>query len=364
MDNTIDTGDPWDLGEQEQAPPAGGMNPLAEGTGLFGKKQPAAEEPAEEPTAEGDEALPEAALPEPMAADEPAEAEAEDAIESALLELEAADPHDVVDEVDHVLQELEAATTADGDSFELIPPPAPDEISPMYETYSPDLAAEMAEYAPAPVEAVEEPEAVIPPGPAEDGGEQFGFQESAEPASDPIAFEPEPVEEPVAEEPPSPEPVVAAPVIEEPVVEEPVVEEPAVEEPITEAPVAEEDVWEEPELAEPVEIEFGTPNVPEGSEMPTGKATQTVSEETMTRPALLTTDDVAGAKIAPVDMVIAVASVGSPKDVADAMASVLDELRDRCAETGGDVVTGVKTEISSAGDEIMVTAAGTAVSLL
>ncbi|NND84574.1 MAG: heavy metal-binding domain-containing protein, partial [Acidimicrobiia bacterium] len=114
----------------------------------------------------------------------------------------------------------------------------------------------------------------------------------------------------------------------------------------------------------PVEIEFGKPNVPEGSELPTGKATQTVTGETMTRPALLTTSEVAGAKIAPVDMVMAVASVDSPAEVADAMAAVLEELRDKCTEAGGDVVTGVKTEISSAGSLIMVTAAGTAVSLL
>lgn len=324
MDNSIDTGDPWELGEQEQAPPAGGINPLAEGTGLFGKRQPATdeqpEEPTEEPAAGDDAALPEPALPEPIAAGGPAEDDEGDAIESALSELEAAES-----------VAPDAATAADDDSFELIPPPAPDEIPPMYETYSPDLAAEMAEYVPAPTEEPEEPEAVIPPGPAEDGGEQFGFEDQA--ASDPVE-----------------EPVAAVPAVEDVVIAEP--SEPLDEEPVIEEPV------------EPVEIEFGKPNVPEGSEMPTGKATQTVSEETMRRPALLTTDTVAGARIAPVDMVIAVESVGSPEDVADAMASVLDQLRDRCADAGGDVVVGVETVISSTGTTIMVTAAGTAVGLL
>lgn len=333
MDNTIDTGDPWDLGEQEQAPAAGGMNPLAEGTGLFPRKQA----PAAEADEAGDE-LPEPALPDAM---DPSD-DAAEGIESALQELEAAEPTvpappaagGPADEVEQVLQELEKATNGADDSFELIPPPPPDEIPPMYETYTPGMGTEPAEPSPAP--EAEAP--VIPPGPPESDGDPFGLvaEAPAAPAPEPEA----PAVEPVVEAAPEPttEPVV-----------EPVVEH------VTEEPV---------EDADPVEIAFGKPNAPEGSEQPTGKATQIVTTETMTRPALLTTDDVAGAKIAPVDMVMAVAAVATPDAVASAMESVLEELRDRCVEAGGDVVIGVKTEISSAGTSIMVTAAGTAVSLL
>jgi hypothetical protein len=284
MDSTIDTGDPWDLGEQEQAPPSGGINPLAEATGLFSKKQPPAAEAADELADTADAELPEPALPDPIS---PIEGADDADIESALQELEATDQGAPVDEVDHVLQELEAAATADGDSFELIPPPAPDEITPIFETYSPEPTPE-PEVPLAPVDDLVEPEGLIPPGPPDADDEQYDF---AAPASEPMAAEPQ---------------------IDEPMVLEPVVDEPTAEEPVMEAAVEDEHVFEIPELTEPVEIEFGKPNVPEGSELPTGKATQTVSEETMGRPALLTTDAVAGAKIAPVDMVIAVASVGSP----------------------------------------------------
>jgi uncharacterized protein YbjQ (UPF0145 family) len=337
MDSTIDTGDPWDLGEQEQAPASGGINPLAEATGLFSKKQSPAALAADELAETADAELPEPALPDPIS---PFDGAAEGDIESALQELEATDQSAPVDDVDQVLQELEAAAKADDDSFELIPPPAPDEITPIFETYSPEPTPEPEVPLASDDDAVE-PEGLIPPGPPDAGDQQYDF---AAPASEPMAAEPQ---------------------INEPVVLEPVVDEPTADEPVMEAAAVEDEhVFEIPELTEPVEIEFGKPHVPEGSELPTGKATQTVSEETMGRPALLTTDAVAGAKIAPVDMVIAVASVASPSEVADTMASVLDELRDRCEDAGGDVVIGVKTEISSTGGAIMVTAAGTAVSLL
>lgn len=321
MDNTIDTGDPWDLPDQETAPAAGGINALAEGTGLFGRKAPrdTEQDPADESP---DEALPDAALPEGIDVEsEPIEL-ADDSIESALQELEAAEAPAAptpADDVEAVLEELGAVGAEEGEAFELIPPPAADEVSPMYETYSPDLDA--------PAEEPDAPAAFIPPGPPEA-------------AEDPFAVASAPVAE-VDDIPPVP------------------ADPPSYEAAEYEPPAPTGDLAEEP-----VEIEFGAPRVPEGSEQPTGKAAQTASTETMSRPALLTTETVAGANIAPVDMVIAVTSVGSPDEVANAMERVLSELRNRCSEVGGDVVIGLKTEISSAGTSIMVTAAGTAVSLL
>ncbi len=321
MDNTIDTGDPWDLPDQETAPAAGGINALAEGTGLFGRKAP--RDPEQDPADESpDEALPDAALPDGLDIEPESVGPTDGSIESALQELEAAEPPKAptpADDVEAVLEELGAIASDESDGFELIPPPPADEVSPLYETYTPDLDAPAGE--------PDGPAAFIPPGPPET-------------AEDPFAMEGAPIEE-IDDIPPVP------------------ADPPSYEAADYEPPAPTGDLAEEL-----VEIEFGAPRVPEGSEQPTGKAAQTVSTETMSRPALLTTETVAGANIAPVDMVIAVASVGSPDEVANAMEQVLSELRERCSEVGGDVVIGLKTEISSAGTSIMVTAAGTAVSLL
>lgn len=118
------------------------------------------------------------------------------------------------------------------------------------------------------------------------------------------------------------------------------------------------------EAEEPVEIEFGAPQAPEGSELPTGKATVTAGEGTISRPVLLTTETVEGANVAPVDMVVAVESVGDPSAVPAAIERALEALRDRCAEVGGEAVVGVTTSISNTGAAVTVVVAGTAVNLL
>ncbi len=300
MDTSIDTGDPWDIPAEEPDQPqvAGGISPLAEGTGLFARVRASSQraEAADGAPEEDDlsEVEPEAFAPEPSvtspaAADAPSAEVVEDpglayeappVPEPVPSELSAVTADDAVGSVESVLQELEAPPV-----FDLVPPPAPEPVT----VYDP-------------------------------------FRDDAETEPD------TPVE---TEETPPMQPAHAE----------------------MEDPVEVDDYGL-------VEIEFGAPVTPEGSELPTGKATQHAGEGAISRPVLLTTDSVGSANIAPVDIVVAVESVHDASMVAAAVELALDGLRSRCSEVGAEAVVSVTTSVSAAGSAIVVTATGTAVNLL
>ncbi len=358
MESSIDNGDPWEIPDQEPEPEpaqiAGGMNPIAEGTGLFARVraaqrndspddpetaeesspddlemslqstpetldqsddvpievtapvEPATDEglvtyeplTAYEPTVAQEVAQEPVAAYEPLAAEEPAAAY-EPTVPHAPTYVPPSTADAAVESVESVLHELEMEPPP---VFDLIPPSVPEEETPMFETYDPESLDE-------------------------------GVETAADvPSDNPVA----PAYEPPAN--------VYTPPAE-----------------------VEASSWEDPAEIDDygvVEIEFGAPQTPEGAELPTGKATLTAGEGVITRPVLLTTATVEGAKVAPVDMVVAVQSVDDASAVPAAVDRVLEALRDRCAEVGGEAVVAVATTISSVGSSIMITASGTAVNLL
>lgn len=302
MDSSMSTGDPWDLPDEEPppSPAAGGISPLAESTGLFARVRSSVGK------TDSDE-------------DETEESESESvADESEFAPLEAAAADEAVESVESVLHELEAEPPSrlvpepvQDTVFDLVPPPSP-EVSAVFETYSPDLPEDIFEDVAPVAEIPEIPEVAIPPA-----------------SVPPVEIAPTPV--------------------------------------YTPPPDVVEQAWEDPAEVDDFgvgDIEFGAPQMPEGAELPTGKATRSASEGSISRPVLLTTDNVGGANLAPVDMVVAVESVNDASQVAAAVDRVLDALRDRCAAVGGEAVVSVRTDISAAGNAIMVTASGTAVNLL
>ena len=303
MDSSISTGDPWDLPDQEPEPSAapGGISSFAESTGLFSRvRSSAGRAESDEGGAESDESESTPAVPSPAVAQ--SADEAVESVESVLHELESEPPSELVTE------------PVQDTVFDLVPPPSPEE-SAMFETYSPDLPEDT-------------------------------FDDAA-----PVASTPEVPEVPDVSVPPASVPPVEIPPT-------PVYSPPA---------GVVEQAWEDPTKVDDFrvgDIEFGDPQTPEGAELPTGKATRAAGEGAISRPVLLTTDDVGGANLAPVDIVVAVESVTDASHVPAAIDRVLDALRDRCAMVGGEAVVSVRTEISAAGSAIMVTASGTAVNLL
>ena len=329
MESSIDTGDPWDLPDQEPppAPVATDMSPFAESTGLFARVRSSVakteSDEADQESGEGESADGASAEGAPADADEfapavSAESEADEFAGQAFAPTDVPSADEAVESVESVLHELESEPASEfapepvhDTKFDLVPPPSP-EVAAMFETYSPDVPEDDFEDAIPAAEIPEIPEASVPP-----------------------AYVP-PVEA-------APTPVYTPP-----------------------ADVVER-AWQDPVEVDDYgvgDIEFGAPQMPEGAELPTGKATRSASEGSISRPVLLTTDSVGGANIAPVDMVVAVESVGDPGQVPAAVDRVLDALRDRCAAVGGEAVVSVRTDISPAGGAIMVTASGTAVNLL
>lgn len=281
MDSSIETGDPWEIPEQDAdtTPSVGGLSPLAEATGLFSRSRavPSGTELTSESKGDTDAAT------------------TGDGEEAADMSESGLDSDNGLFE--SALQDLEEPPT-----FELIPPAS----------FEPEASEEFPASA-----HLEEASAVA--------------TESADPGEHPETWTP---------------PASAS------------VYEPPVDVPL--------DPWTDPadEAEEPVEIEFGAPQAPEGSELPTGKATVSAGEGTISRPVLLTTETVEGANVAPVDMVVSVESVADPSAVPSAVQRALEGLRDRCSEVGGEAVVAVTTSISNTGSMITIVAAGTAVNLL